>query len=353
MDEEAVVDRLRALELTEYQARVYAAAVRLGSASPTELADESGVPQSRVYDVIDDLEAMGLVEDREASEGKLVVTPPPTQTLEAFKDRRIDEFVEKLDAAVSGLETFHETEDVAGQFITMVRLRRSAIRHVRRAIDSAEWWLSLALPLDVFQAVEDEVIAAVDRGVNVRLVVPEPDESIDASAARYPDGVAVRQRLLADVLTLADRRYGVFSSLTSQAESPNYVIIQEPNLVFQLQNFYEMFWPASTELQAQTGFPRRYLDPWRTLKNIADDIDDGVEFHATATGYHNVRERTGSWEGPITGYDLSGPVDADYKALLPTKANLFMELDGETVGVGGRRARQMEIAADVLEIDRP
>lgn len=352
MDTDELIERLEALEFTEYQARAYVAAVLLGSARPAELAERSGVPQSRIYDVIDDLRGFGVVEVREESNSKVVFAPDPEKMLEQLKNRRISEMIDIVDAAVAGLDQLYEPSEPTGQFVSMVQLEESALRHLRRTIESADWWLSLALPLDLYREVASDIEAAQARGVNVRLVIPENGDSNMAELTEYPDGLEVRQRLLADTLALADRAYGVFSSI-ERGETGSYIVIREENLVFQLQHYFELFWPVSKEIQTVESFPRCFLDPWRAIKELKPLFDAGEEFEVSITGYHREEARQGTWRGPLVDYELIGPVDGDYTLSLPTKANLFVEIDGERLGVGGPRAPRMELAAYGLEFDRP
>lgn len=349
MDENDLLDELQDLGFTEYQSRSYVAAVKLGSARAKELAEESGVPSQRIYDVIEDLREMGLVEVREESRGKTIIASPPEMTLDALKERRVAQLSDTIHSITTGLEQLHQGEQTSSRFVTMVDHRSTALRHIQRAIDSADWWLSLALPYDVYREVEAHIKQALKRGVNVRLVVPDTEET-PTETIEYPDDLQVRQRLLADVLAIADRQYGVFSSFTATEGSPPYVIVRDENLVFLLQNFFEHFWPVSTAIQTDSDLPRRYLDPWRAIKDLKPELDSRCEFDVLVSGYHNHQRQNGRWEGTIVDYELYGPVEADYSIALPTKANLRVEFDGEVTGVGGRKATRQGIAADGLEV---
>jgi HTH-type transcriptional regulator, sugar sensing transcriptional regulator len=57
-----VVDYLMQLGLNEYEAKAYIATVALGEGTIKEISDESGVPRSRAYDVMERLAEKGLVE---------------------------------------------------------------------------------------------------------------------------------------------------------------------------------------------------------------------------------------------------------------------------------------------------
>ncbi len=58
----AIVDHLIRLGLNEYEAKAYIAAVALGEGTIKEISEQSGVPRSRAYDVMERLAEKGLVE---------------------------------------------------------------------------------------------------------------------------------------------------------------------------------------------------------------------------------------------------------------------------------------------------
>ncbi|MDD1755519.1 MAG: helix-turn-helix domain-containing protein [Methanomassiliicoccales archaeon] len=56
------VDGLMRLGLTEYEARAYVAMVTIGEGGITEISQQSGMPRSRVYDIMERLAKKGFVE---------------------------------------------------------------------------------------------------------------------------------------------------------------------------------------------------------------------------------------------------------------------------------------------------
>jgi len=59
---EKIVEGLRKLGLTEYEAKTYAALVGMGEASAREIHEICGVPRTRIYDILRDLAGKGYVE---------------------------------------------------------------------------------------------------------------------------------------------------------------------------------------------------------------------------------------------------------------------------------------------------
>jgi sugar-specific transcriptional regulator TrmB len=357
MDETQLADELQEIGLTKYQSLAYIAAVSLGTATPNELSDASEVPQGRIYDVIDELQEMGLIEVQERSSGKEIQAPPPEVVLEQFKERHIDTFSARVHSTASSLDQLHEQERSSGGFVTMVNHRESARRHTRRAIEEAEWWLTMALPVDLYEAVTSEVRAAVARGVSVRLIV-DGEEARGADVGpgvmepTFPDGLAVRHRPSIDTFAFADRSYGIFNSKHPQEESQPYIITQEHNLVLLFQNYAEQIWTGSRVIESDDGLPRRYLDPWRVITDLGDRLDDGTALITDVSGRETHTRRVGTWTGRIVDYDMSGPVAADFDSVIPTTAQLTVATDDGAVSVGGRKATIEDVAADGIRVRR-
>lgn len=351
MTDRELRQELQDLGLTEYQSKAYVAAVRAGEARPSELVDESGVPQGRIYDVIDALEAMGLVEVRSGSRGKEVSAPSPKVVLEDLKRRRIDDLTETVSAAATELEELHRrTDGEQKSFVSMVKRDETALRHARRSIDAAEYWLTVCLPDERYVELESHLLEAAERGVTVRVLFigSDPDEV----GRDFPESFHIRHRAAADTFVVADRTYGIFSSKHPAQDRQPYIITQEPNLVLLFQNYGEQVWNASRIVQENTSFPRRYLDPWRAVIDLRERFDAGEQFHAVVRGRRTGHRERGTWEGPIVEYDVGGPVDVDYMSSPPTFATLTVETDEGRVKVGGWKATFEDVAATGVEVSR-
>lgn len=350
MNDRKLTGRLQELGLTKYQSAAYVAAVQAGEARPADLVDISGVPQGRIYDVIGDLADMGLVEVRSHGRGKLVRAPSPETVLEDLKHRRIEDISRRIDAVSAGLEESHaETDAETDGYVTMARRRETALRHVRRAIDAAECWLTLSVPVDVYETLDSEIAAAAADGVTVRLLLSGTD---DPPALSFPEGFPVRFRAAADTFVAADRTYGIYASNHPRRETRSYLITQEATLVLLLQEYTETVWRASARIQDGDSLPRRYLDPRRLLVAHQAALDAGEEFTATVTGHDTDTRSEGTWRGRVTGYELSGPVETDYHVAPPTIASLTLSTDDGETTVGGWRATIEDVAATSIRLSR-
>ncbi|QIO21379.1 TrmB family transcriptional regulator [Haloarcula sp. JP-L23] len=348
MSDSQLTGRLEELGLTSYQSKAYVAAVRSGKATPQDLVDVSGVPQGRIYDVLYDLEEMGLVEIRSRGRGKEIIAPSPEDVLGDLKRRRIDELSDTIDTLSSELRRVHDdTIDVSDDYVTMASREQTALRHIKRAIEAAEYWLVVATSPRIYRQIEPELQAALDGGVTVRLLMSGDDSTVEHT---YPEQMSVRSRATADTVVAADRTYGIFGSNHPIQDTQRYLITQESNLVLLLQDYTETVWGASAVVQTGRTFPRRYLDPRRAITDLRSELDDGTRFRATIEGYHTDSHEPDTWEGEIADYELRSEVAIDFSLAPPTVSSLTLSTSDERLTVGGWRATVEDIAATGIEI---
>lgn len=349
MTDQELLGTLQDLGLTKYQSKAYIAAVRAGRTRPSKLVDESGVPQGRIYDVINNLEDLGLLEVRSGSNGKEVTAPSPQTVLEELKQRRIDELSDTVSMAASDLEELHQwDESESSDFVSMVKREETALRHSKRAIEAAEYWLTLCVSEDRYDKLEPALVEAANRGVTVRvlLIGTDPKEI----GKDFPETFDIRYRATADMFVVADCVYGVYSSKRPTQNHQPYIIAQEQNLVLLFQNYGEQVWQASKVVQEVAGFPRRYLDPWRTIIDLRERFIAGDDITAIVEGRRTDARETGTWEGSIVDFDVGGPADVDYMILPPTYASLTLETTEGQVKIGGWKATLEDVAATGIEI---
>lgn len=353
MADDSLVDVLEDVGLSTYQSRAYEAAIGLGTARFSTLSEESGVPQQRIYDVVDDLAEMGLLEVHEAPGGKQVVTFPPESALNELKERRIDEFSSTIDGVIDDLQGEFNQVDPHRGVITVLDHESSAKRHIGNAIDDADWWLFLSVRPGLFDEFRDEIEAAIDRGVTVRLLLHGPDvDPEDVDPDSYPDDLLIRSRPAADSVITSDRSYGVFRGLSSPGVPRPYLVARDQNIVEMLRRYTEQIWTGSTPIHLERGYPRRYPSPWYALRDVADHLAEGTILRASVEGHRTESGRQGSWAGPIEDHtiEVGGDQDALRSIALPYVATLSIRTDEGVLTVGGWDATMEDIAAYGIEV---
>lgn len=349
MTDTGLLDVLQEIGLTEYQSRAYVASVNLGTARFSDLAEESDIPQQRIYDVVEDLENLGLVEVHQGGKGKQAVAVPPETSLTELKEQHIDEYASNVQNAIDSLDHQYEQVDTSLGFVTVVNHETSVRRHVRDALESAKWWVFLSLPVDWYREVEADIETVLARDVSVNLLIQAEDPSV-AETVDYPTDMDVRYRPSADLVVAADRSYGVFRGIAAPSVARPSLVTADENIVAMLQRYSKQFWTPSRRIQSSQRLPRRYLSPWELIVDLEndqptdDDLTVYVEGHETSTG------RVGSWEGPLLDYEYEPELGSKKEMTMPEVARLRLETDEGVVTVGGWDARLEDVAAHGLEL---
>jgi len=89
---EGIIDGLKKIGLTEYEAKAYAALVGLGEATARDIHEASEVPRTRIYDILRELTDKGFVEFIEGS---------PTYYRAAEPDRVLDRIRDEFEEAIA------------------------------------------------------------------------------------------------------------------------------------------------------------------------------------------------------------------------------------------------------------
>lgn len=159
-----LVRSLQALDLTEYEAKVYIALLGEQASSGYAVARISGVPRSRVYEVLGNLVDRGIVLTSNGDPVQYAALPP--QELLA---RRREEVDAALTIAESGLEAIVATS-TDRNLIWDLSGREAILERVRDVINRTSDRLLMQLWAEDAPAIELQLRAASARGVEVMIV---------------------------------------------------------------------------------------------------------------------------------------------------------------------------------------
>jgi Cd2+/Zn2+-exporting ATPase len=159
---ETIVQNLRAVGLSLYEARLYLALLQHGEQNGNELSKSSGVPSSKVYSTVEKLIGLGIVHSiRKGSTTKFVAIEP-----DELMARLRTRYNEPIDFLTDALPTLAAAPPADEAFLTVTGL--DSVREAARAIlDSAQGAANLSLWREDADYLRDPLAAAVDRGVRV------------------------------------------------------------------------------------------------------------------------------------------------------------------------------------------
>lgn len=196
----AGLDVKRALEkagLTGYEAEVYITLVMEGALTAREASRRSGVPYSRIYDVLEGLEEKGWVQVR-GGRPKLYAARPPSEAMRLVKLRLQREIEENERRIIDFLQPIYERSEGAEQpNVWLIHGESNILAKFREMVGSARRELLIALPVigeEVVERVKAELTRLASRGVKVRFMASAINEVVAESLMRLfgEECVAVR-----------------------------------------------------------------------------------------------------------------------------------------------------------------
>jgi sugar-specific transcriptional regulator TrmB len=108
---EGLVDRLRVLGMSLYEARVYLGLLRHGPQNGNEVAKSAGIPSSKVYSTLEKLAGEGIVHTVTTGSGTQYVSIAPGELMQRFR-QEFEEPIEYLEKTLPGLAAFEPASEV-------------------------------------------------------------------------------------------------------------------------------------------------------------------------------------------------------------------------------------------------
>lgn len=160
------VEQLEELGLSNYAARTYVALTSLGSGTAREVSQVSEVPRTRVYDAVDELSDMGLVDVRQSSPKQFWAIS--SETASRTFERELQHNIETLRTALDDLEPEIAREEQNGVWTVDGQL--SVTERILEFFSDAD---DEIVYMSVEELLVDDIIEglsdAADRGVSIKL----------------------------------------------------------------------------------------------------------------------------------------------------------------------------------------
>lgn len=188
------LDALEDIGLNMYERKIYSALISRGVSTAGELSEMTNVPRSRAYDVLESLADKGFA-ILKPSKPMQYVAVPPEEALENTKDLHRQEMEEQI----GRLERFKESNAVQelqslysegvqrvepGEMTGTVKGRYNVAKHLGNMMGDAEREIKVMTTADGLNDLHehhmDDLEAARDSGVNVRVLAPVGDDNQEA-----------------------------------------------------------------------------------------------------------------------------------------------------------------------------
>jgi len=196
---------LREMGLPEYEAATYVGLLDGGTSTAKEVAERAGVPQSRVYDVLDSLNTKGFVVVQEGRPKKFGPVDP-NQAVSQYREFKRREHVRKLDEiqglgehfldAVEDADYGREGDDEVDISWSYPNRHHILEKLERLGEDATEEILMITTP-ESFERIANhhaELLATkADAGVEIRVLISD-DRALDPSVRERTTGLLAMRR---------------------------------------------------------------------------------------------------------------------------------------------------------------
>lgn len=210
-------------DLNVYETKVWLALLTRGVSSAGEIAELSGVPRSRTYDVLESLEKRGFTIEKIGKPTKYIAVKPDSiieklknnvtasaeervQTLERLKDSPEYEEIKDLhNSGLGPLKNQNVSSSIKGRsnlYVQMRELIGSAEENLSMASSSFELNSKLSMFSELFSKLKK-------RNVKIQIIIPDSEE--EATKLSKKLGVEIKSKKINGRFIIVDKKELIFT----------------------------------------------------------------------------------------------------------------------------------------------
>lgn len=160
----AAILKLTQLGFSEYEAKAYTALLRENPLTAYEIAKNSGVPSSKVYEVIKRLESRHMVQAIHGERSKMFIPTSPAEFIETLK--RVME--DNLNAVKTELKDFKPGIDTT--YTWHIKDYNGLILKAKRMLDTSQQSVLLSIWPSEIEALSESIRETENRGLKIAIV---------------------------------------------------------------------------------------------------------------------------------------------------------------------------------------
>lgn len=337
MNDDELTAVLEDAGLSPYQSEAYVTLLGLGTASATDVAEACDVPDPRIYDVLRDLEEKGYVETFQ--QDSLTARAHDPREVRGDLESRSAQFLEAADA----IEERWSQPAVSDHELTVVKRFGTVVERAQELIRAAETQVTVAVPAADVDVIADDLAAAHERGVLVRITVSAEHPEDDPPDPTIFDGICTeaRYRLTpAPFLVIVDRTWTAFMPAQGTATQYGLLVNDSAHTSMFQWVFSTVLWGSCDVIyrDPDTERPRAYVDIRRCLADLEDPLADGATVDVEVVGNLIETGERVELAGTVERLNLGTPDESDVDPMTRPAGPLSLTLrteSGDTYDVGG------------------
>jgi len=180
---------LQQLGLSQYESRAYVALVRSPKVTAYELAKQSGIPPSKVYEVLERLRAKQLVGVVETGGSPRYAPLEPREAVARYR-RTYDELLDGLEERLEGV---YSSDKIGNGYVWNLQGREAVLAKAAEMMDEASEEILLAAWPDQLPRLESHLVAADARGARIAVCLYGDGDPGVGVVYHHPTDRVVRQ----------------------------------------------------------------------------------------------------------------------------------------------------------------
>ncbi len=159
-----VISKLLQLGISEYEAKAYIALLKEKPLTGYEIAKNSGIPTSKIYEVIKRLESKHMVQSIQGERARMFIPMPPEELIESFRASMED----SLYAVKDELKGFKA--GIATSYTWHINDYEGLILKAKRMLDTSRDTILLSIWPEEIETLIKSISEAETRGVKIAIV---------------------------------------------------------------------------------------------------------------------------------------------------------------------------------------
>lgn len=266
-----LIDKLKELGFNTYEAKVYLALLKQHPATGYEVSKESGVPQARAYDTLKALESANAV---------VAIGGKPVTYMPIRPDELLDRWEKSFQGSIDFLrQALPSIADETVEPVINMRGQESIFKYALDMINSAKRSIFMEFWKDDASVLHAALLAAKDRGVDVRLVGYDYCELEGLDVYQHGLACSIEQSLGGRWMILSvDDKEGLVGTVSQMDRPPQAVVTRNPGIVLVIKELivHDIFL-LDIESNLQPELEKLYgKDMLRLRRKILGNVAAGV-----------------------------------------------------------------------------
>ena len=354
MDRDTLTETLEDAGLSPYQSDAYVTVLELGAAPVTRIADASGVPDPRIYDVLRDLEQAGYIETYEQE--SLYARANTIDTILDDLRTRANRFTE----ATEEIERRWNEPAVEQSTVSIVTRFETVIKNADEFIRNADTQVNVSLGVEHFDRLRPALESATARDVRVNLSLHTPNGSTEALPTPADlESVcteARHRRLPSPFVVIVDRTKTCFAPHAGSTNEYGVLVDDRTHTYVFHWYFLTTQWDSWETIYTTLDDepPIDYIDIRYCVRDVAPLLGDDATIRIRVDGTDTETGADTTVEGVLSDVIVTGSTDtvsADTVASYGGRVGLLIETDDGPIEVGGWGAMVEAVEAHRITVE--